>query len=331
MKRRLLVTGGAGFIGSHFVEHCVVQGLADRIVVLDALTYAGRLANLVDALASPAVRFVKGDICDGRLVESLLRDESLDGIVNFAAETSVDRSIAGPAAFQHSNVEGVLSLLEAARRVWCAGSGIEHRFHQISTDEVFGPGPPDGATRNESAPYAPGSPYSATKAAADHLVMAWRNTYGLRASISYSSNAYGPRQQPEKLIPLATECLLAGRPVPVYGDGEQCRNWIFVTDLCRALELFLDADTEGRRLYLGSEQQVSNLQMLAILASIAGQDAATSLQQVADRPGHDRRYGLSSGEFRRLCGFTEQVSLEKGLVETFNWHRERRARADSHG
>lgn len=329
--RRLLVTGGAGFIGSHFVEHCIARGLVSRIVVLDALTYAGQSSNLEPVLESPLARVVVGDICNCEVVEKLLREESLDGIVNFAAETSVDRSISGPAIFQRSNVEGVVSLLEAARRTWCAGSGVEHRFHQISTDEVFGAGPLDGAVRDESGAYSPGSPYSATKAAADHLVAAWRNTYGLQVSISYSSNVYGPRQQTEKLIPMAIECLLADRAVPLYGDGGQCRNWIFVADLCRALELFLSGTTEGRRLYLGGDREISNIQLLEMLARIAGRDPRGSLQRTADRPGHDRRYGLSSAAFRQLSGFSERTALEQGLLETFHWYKERRASRAARG
>ena len=324
--RKLLVTGGAGFIGSHFVEHVLSRGLADRMVVLDALTYAGSQANLALSLADPRVRFVHGDICDATLVEALLREEGLDGIVNFAAETSVDRSISDPATFQRTNVEGVLCLLEVSRRVWCTGSGTRHRFHQVSTDEVFGAAFSEAGLRDESAPYAPRSPYAATKAAADHLIWAWRNTYGLQASISYSSNVYGPRQQQEKLIPTAIANLLAGRRIPVYGDGRQRRSWIFVRDLCSALELLLAGDTEGQRLYLGSELEFSNLELLESVAAIAGRDAGDSVRFVADRLGHDRRYGLSSAAFRKLSGFSEQVAWRQGLAETFNWYREQLSR-----
>ena len=320
--RRLLVTGGAGFIGSHFVEHALSRSLADKIVVLDALTYAGKRSNLESALADSRVRFVHGDICDGALVEALLREEGLDGIVNFAAESSVDRSIDDPAVFHRSNVQGVLCLLEASRWIWCTGSGRRHRFHQISTDEVFGAVPDGAGLRNESAPYAPRSPYAATKASADHLIWAWRNTYGLQASISYSSNVYGPRQQREKFIPAAISKLLEGGKVPVYGDGRQRRSWIFVRDICRALELFMAGDTEGQRLYLGSEMEFSNLEVLGSLATIAGADAGDSMEFVEDRPGHDRRYGLSSDVFRKLSGFKEQVAWKQGLVETFNWYQE---------
>ncbi|MBK9251801.1 MAG: GDP-mannose 4,6-dehydratase [Proteobacteria bacterium] len=237
--RRLLVTGGAGFIGSHFVEHCLEQGLVERLVVLDSLTYAADLSSLDELRINSRFRFIQGDICNQALVEGLLREEGLDGIVNLAAETHVDRSIRNADVFVRSNVLGVKSLLEAARKVWCAGSGLNHRFHQVSTDEVFGPLAPGMPLRDESQPYAPQSPYSASKAAADHLVMAWRNTYGVQASISYSSNVYGPRQHPEKLIPLAISRLLEGRPVPVYGDGQHVRSWIHVQDLCRALAQFL--------------------------------------------------------------------------------------------
>ncbi|MBK7114749.1 MAG: GDP-mannose 4,6-dehydratase [Proteobacteria bacterium] len=266
--RRLLVTGGAGFIGTHFVEHCLEQGLVERLVVLDSLTYAADLSSLDELRANSRFRFIQGDICNQALVEGLLREEGLDGIVNLAAETHVDRSIRNADVFVRSNVLGVKSLLEAARR-YGAGSGLNHRFHQVSTDEVFGPLAP-GMPRDESQPYAPQSPYSARKAAADHLVMAWRNTYGVQASISYSSNVYGPRQHPEKLIPLAISRLLEGRPVPVYGDGQHVRSWIHVQDLCRALAQFLACCAAGRRLFLGGDEECSNLQVLQMLCRAAG-------------------------------------------------------------
>jgi dTDP-glucose 4,6-dehydratase len=277
-------------------------------------------------------RFVQGDICDQALVENVLREEGLDGIVNLAAETHVDRSIQNADVFLRSNLLGVMALLEAARNVWCTGSGVNHRFHQVSTDEVFGPLAPDAPLREESQPYAPQSPYSASKAAADHLVMAWRNTYGVQASISYSSNVYGPRQHPEKLIPLAISRLLDGLPVPVYGDGHQVRSWIFVQDLCRALGQFLTGNTVGCRLFLGADEECTNLQLLQTLFRVMGIDPDSGLlEHVADRPGHDRRYGLSSRVFRRLSGFAPSVPLQEGLVDTFNWYRERRARSAAPG
>ncbi len=317
--RRLLVTGGAGFIGSHFVEHWLQRGLAERIVVLDALTYAGNRSNLQAAEGAPEFRFVHGDICDQPLVETLLSEERLDGIVNFAAETHVDRSIADSTAFMRTNVGGVVSLLEAARRVWLAGPVAAHRFHQVSTDEVFGSRPEGAPLRDESAPYAPGSPYAASKAAADLLVLAWANTYGMQVSISYSSNVYGSRQFPEKLIPVAIRCLLAREPVPLYGDGLQRRAWLYVRDFCRALEAFLSHATAGRRLCLGATGEITNLELVRRLCRMTGQ-RDDMIHFVKDRPGHDRGYGLGSAAFESLTGLLPQTSLDQGLAETLDWY-----------
>jgi len=318
--RRLLVTGGAGFIGSHFVEHWLRHGLADRVVVLDALTYAGRRTNLAAVGSDPRFRFVHGNICDPAAVEALLREEALDLLVNFAAETHVDRSIAAPADFVRTNIDGVASLLDAARRVWLHRSGIPHRFHQISTDEVFGPRPADAPARDESAPYAPTSPYAASKAAADHLVQSWRRTYGLDASISYSSNVYGPRQYPEKLIPVAIRCVLAHEPVPLYGDGQQRRAWLHVRDFCRAIEMFFRYSAAGSCLYLGGNQEIANMALVQKLADIAGR-SPSSVIHVADRAGHDRSYGISAAAFERISGFSPEIALERGLADTFDWYQ----------
>jgi len=323
--RRLLVTGGAGFIGSHFVEHWLHRRLAERVVVLDALTYAGSPANLQAVAGHSAFRFVHGDICDQARVEALLREECLDGIVNFAAETHVDRSISDPTAFTRTNIDGVCSLLDAARHVWLAG-GIAHRFHQISTDEVFGPRAQGAPLRDESAPYAPGSPYAASKAAADLLVLAWANTYGMQVSISYSSNVYGPRQFPEKLLPVAIRCLRAGEPVPLYGDGLQRRAWLYVRDFCLAMEAFFAHLTEGRRLCIGAAGEITNIELVRELGSVAGA-TGESVRFVADRPGHDRGYGLGAAAFESLTGFRAPTSLQRGLQETLDWY----ARQDTRG
>lgn len=325
MTSRMLITGGAGFIGSHFVDRCLLQGDCRRVVVLDALTYAGKLQHLDSACSDPRFRFVHGDICDRPLVEQLLRDERLDCVVNFAAESHVDRSIADAEAFLRSNVLGVESLLEACHEVWLASPRpVPHRFHQVSTDEVFGPHASQRGSRDESTPYAPCSPYSASKAAADHLVNAWRRTYGLRVSISYSSNVYGPRQHAEKFIPVIVRSLEAGDPVPVYGDGLQRRSWIHVDDLCRALVRFLAPDMEGRSLYVGADEEITNLDLVRRLCMLAGKDSGSFVRFVEDRPGHDRRYGLCSRAFVSLTGFGAQVGMDRGLGGTLAWFQQQK-------
>lgn len=325
--RRLLITGGAGFIGSHFVERCLRREHTERVVVLDALTYAGKPAYLDEAQGQPALRFVHGDICDHELVERLLREERLDCIVNCAAESHVDRSIDDAGAFLRSNVLGVHSLLEAARSVWLGGGApVAHRFHQVSTDEVFGVLAEGMPLRDEAAQYAPRSPYAASKAAADHLVNAWRHTYGMRVSISYSCNVYGPRQHAEKFIPVIIRSLARGEPVPVYGDGLQHRGWLHVDDLCRALERFLAPDLEGRSLYVGVKEETTNLALVHRLCGLMGRDSAAAVNFVRDRPGHDRRYGLHAGAFESLTGILPRIGLVDGLAATVSWYRQQLAR-----
>jgi dTDP-glucose 4,6-dehydratase len=324
--RRLLITGGAGFIGSHFVERCLLRAATERVVVLDALTYAAEPAYL-DPACGPRFRFVKGDICDRQLVEALLREEQLDCVVNFAAETHVDRSIDDAGAFLRSNVLGVQSLLDAARNVWMKGAvSVPHRFHQVSTDEVFGAIAAGAPLRDESARYAPRSPYAASKAAADHLLNAWGQTHGMRFSISYSCNIYGPRQHGEKFIPVIIRSLAAGEPVPVYGDGLQRRSWLHVDDLCRALERFLEPDMEGRRLYVGAGEETSNLDLVRQLCGLMGRDPVAAVRFVRDRPGHDRRYGLHATAFQASTGIIPRIGLDEGLAATLEWYRQPRAR-----
>src|SRR5580658_2067260 len=238
---RLLITGGAGFIGANFVHHWLTEHPGDRLVVLDALTYAGNLANLEAAREREELRFVEGNICDTALVERLLREERLDTIVHFAAESHVDRSIEGPDAFIETNVVGTHSLLKAARKIWLGDGGrAVHRFHHVSTDEVYGSLGPTDPAFTETTPYSPNSPYSASKAASDHLVRAYHHTYGLETTITNCSNNYGPRQFPEKLIPLTIAQMLAGKSLPVYGDGRNVRDWLHVEDHCRAVEIVLE-------------------------------------------------------------------------------------------
>jgi dTDP-glucose 4,6-dehydratase len=336
---RLLVTGGAGFIGCNFVHHWLRGHAGDRVVVLDALTYAGNRLNLAPVEHQPGFRFVHGDICDGRLIEGLLREERLDTIVHFAAETHVDRSISGPAAFIQTNVVGTHSLLEAARRVWLEERAVaRHRFHHISTDEVYGSlGPQDPAFR-ETTPYAPNSPYSASKAASDHLVRAYHHTYGLEVTTSNCSNNYGPYHFPEKLIPLVIVNLLHGRPLPVYGDGRNVRDWLHVSDHCRAIELILEAGRVGEVYNIGGRAEAENLELVRTLCAVAERvfaarqelrtrfphcphtAAADLIQFVTDRPGHDRRYAIDCARIEQELGFSPRTTLLQGLADTFTWY-----------
>jgi len=342
---RLFVTGGAGFIGANFVHYWLARHPGDRIVVLDALTYAGNLANLEAARNRPEYRFVEGDIRDTALVEQLLREESLDTIVHFAAESHVDRSIEGPDAFIETNVIGTHSLLKAARSVWLEGQSVQpHRFHHVSTDEVYGSLGPTDPPFTELTPYAPNSPYSASKAASDHLVRAYHHTYGLKTSISNCSNNYGPHQFPEKLIPLMIAQLLAGKSLPVYGDGRNVRDWLHVEDHCRGIEAVLGHGQPGEVYNIGGGSECENIQLVRMLCSIVdahllstqelcgrfpnsaaaqGEQSERLVRYVKDRPGHDRRYAIDSAKIQRDLGYRPQVALEAGLRSTVAWYLER--------
>ncbi|MGA2023510.1 MAG: dTDP-glucose 4,6-dehydratase [Steroidobacteraceae bacterium] len=342
---KLLVTGGAGFIGANFVHYWLARHPGDRVVVLDALTYAGNLANLEPARQRPEYRFIEGDIRDTALVEQLLREESLDTIVHFAAESHVDRSIEGPDAFIETNVIGTHSLLKAARRVWLEGPGVlPHRFHHVSTDEVYGSLGPTDPPFTELTPYAPNSPYSASKAASDHLVRAYHHTYGLKTSISNCSNNYGPHQFPEKLIPLMIAQLLAGKSLPVYGDGRNVRDWLHVEDHCRGIEAVLGQGRAGEVYNIGGGSECENIQLVRMLCSIVdahllstqelcgrfpnsaaaqGEQSERLVRYVKDRPGHDRRYAIDSAKIQRDLGYRPQVALEAGLRSTVAWYLDR--------
>jgi dTDP-glucose 4,6-dehydratase len=342
---RLLVTGGAGFIGANFVHYWLAEHPGDRLVVLDALTYAGNLANLKAAQARGEYRFVHGNICDAALVEQLLRDERLDTIVHFAAESHVDRSIEGPDAFVQTNVIGTHSMLKAARRVWLEEKSVPtHRFHHVSTDEVYGSLGPDDPPFKESTPYAPNSPYSASKAASDHLVRAYHHTYGLQTSISNCSNNYGPYQFAEKLIPLMISQLLAGKSLPVYGDGRNIRDWLHVQDHCRGIEAVLTRGRPGEVYNIGGRSECENIHLVHKLCAIIdhyigntvelrqtfpncavaqGELSERLVRYVKDRPGHDRRYAIDSTKIERDCDFRPQISLETGLRTTVDWYLQR--------
>jgi len=339
--RRLLVTGGAGFIGCNFVHYWLQAHPQDRVVVLDALTYAGNHANLDSVRDNEGFRFVHGDICDTALIETLIDAEHLDTIVHFAAESHVDRSIVEPDAFLRTNVLGTHSLLKAARKLWQAAAVTNHRFHHVSTDEVYGSLGPHDPAFTEATPYAPNSPYSASKAASDHLVRAYHHTYGLNTTISNCSNNYGPYHFPEKLIPLTIVNILDGKALPIYGDGRNIRDWLHVADHCSGIEAILDRGTVGEVYNIGGASEQENLYLVNQLCAVAderfaadatlaprfphcpsakGRPAAELISFVKDRPGHDRRYAIDFGKAERALGFQPKISLLDGLRNVFDWY-----------
>jgi dTDP-glucose 4,6-dehydratase len=328
--RSLLVTGGAGFIGANFVHYWLRQHPGDSLVVLDALTYAGNLTSLASVQNLSNYEFVRGDIRDQSLVESLLRERTVDTVVHFAAESHVDRSISGPDPFIDVNIGGTHTLLKAARKMWLDSpeNGRGHRFHHVSTDEVYGSLAAEDPAFSETTPYAPNSPYAASKAAADHLVRAYRETYGLDTTISNCSNNYGPFHYPEKLIPLCILNLLAGEDLPVYGDGSNVRDWLYVEDHCRGIELILDRGTPGSTYNLGGDTERTNLELVEGLCDLVdstfardpelasrfpraapahGHRSRELITFVTDRLGHDRRYAIDASKARQELGFAPQT------------------------
>lgn len=325
--KNVLVTGGAGFIGSNFVRYLLEVEPHVRIVNLDALTYAGSLENLKNLPDEARHIFVAGDICDFDLVIRLLREHEIDTIVHLAAESHVDRSILGPAPFIQTNVTGTFNLLEAARQVWGPNGGVNgRRFHHVSTDEVFGSLAPDDPAFNEATAYDPRSPYSASKAASDHLVRAYFHTYGLPVTITNCSNNYGPYQFPEKLIPLIILNALQGKPLPIYGDGMQIRDWLYVEDHCDAIRLVLEKGRLGETYNAGGGNQPYNIDLVKELCAIldelqpAAQPYASLIVSVPDRPGHDRRYAMDITKIRAELGWTPKHDLESGLRATVKWY-----------
>lgn len=339
---RFLVTGGAGFIGANFVHYWASQYPDDRLVVLDALTYAGNLASLEPVQECEQYRFIKGDIVDREGVEALLREERIDNIVHFAAESHVDRSIVGPGAFIETNVVGTHNLLQAARSVWLDSDDapVTHRFHHVSTDEVYGSLGPSDPGFSEATPYAPNSPYSASKAASDHLVRAYHHTYGLQVSTSNCSNNYGPYQFPEKLIPLMIVNALDGKPLPVYGDGSNIRDWLYVEDHVRAIDLVIKKGAVGETYNIGGNEERANIDIVnAICSAIdaafaedkalrarfpnapaaSGNPSASLITSVKDRPGHDWRYAIDAARAERELGFSPQHDFTAGLQKTIDW------------
>jgi dTDP-glucose 4,6-dehydratase len=340
--RSLLVTGGAGFIGANFVHYWAAQYPDDRIVVLDALTYAGNQASLEAISGNPSYRFVHGDIGDPELVKQLLAEEKTDTIVHFAAESHVDRSIHEPDAFIQTNVIGTHNLLKMAREAWLDSDAApaSHLFHHVSTDEVYGTLGADDPAFSEETPYAPNSPYAASKAASDHLVRSYHHTYGLRVTTSNCSNNYGPYQFPEKLIPLMIVNALSGKPLPIYGDGSNIRDWLYVEDHCRGIDLVMNKGNVGETYNIGGNNECSNLEIVGQIcagldrlfaedeslgkrfpdAPAARGDATESLITfVKDRPGHDWRYAIDATKANTELQYAPGESFTSGLQKTLIW------------
>ncbi|HEY5940872.1 MAG TPA: dTDP-glucose 4,6-dehydratase [Gemmatimonadales bacterium] len=341
--RNLLVTGGAGFIGANFVNFWLKHHPGDRVVVLDVVTYAGNPSSLEQARARSEFTFVRGDIRSVGLAERLLREHEVTTVVHLAAESHVDRSIEGPDLFIDTNVLGTHALLKAARKVWLEEGvgGAGARFHHVSTDEVYGSLGPAEPAFTETTPYAPNSPYAASKAGADHLVRAYHHTYGLPVTTSNCSNNYGPYQFPEKLIPLMLVNALDGRPLPIYGDGLNVRDWLYVEDHCRAIERVLLDGRLGETYNMGGKNEWTNIAIVQLLCRLideafarepalglrfprapaaAGTESARLITFVKDRAGHDRRYAVDSGKIERDLNFNPRESFETGLRKTITWY-----------
>lgn len=341
---RLLITGGAGFIGANFVHYWQKQYPSDQLVVLDALTYAGNLSSLPGGGSAEHLNFVKGSINDLPLVERLLRDYELNTIVNFAAESHVDRSISGPDVFLKTNIDGTHNLLKAARQVWVdEGLAPEHRFHHVSTDEVYGALGPDDPAFSETTQYAPNSPYSASKAASDHLVRAYHHTYGLKVSTSNCSNNYGPYHYPEKLIPLVITNILYGKHLPIYGDGMQIRDWLYVEDHAVGIDKVLKVGEVGECYNIGGHNEWANIDIVKLLCAeidkrmdsdqtlrsrypsspiVQGKSSDSLITYVEDRLGHDRRYAINPDKANEALDYQPRETFETGVAKTIDWYLE---------
>jgi dTDP-glucose 4,6-dehydratase len=338
----VLITGGAGFIGTNFVRHWLSRTSAGKVVVFDALTYAGHIENLAGLDHDPRYLFVRGDICDEATVRALLGEHQIDTLVHFAAESHVDRSILGPDDFIRTNVVGTHALLKAAKAAWIDTKlGRAHRFHHVSTDEVYGSLGPGDPPFHELTPYAPNSPYSASKAGSDHLVRAYHETYGLYTTVTNCSNNYGPYQFPEKLIPLIIMNILSGDPLPVYGDGLQVRDWLHVADHCEAIALALSRGQAGEVYNIGGNSETTNIEIVRTLCALVdetlaaredlrkafpsspaanGKQATDLIVHVRDRPGHDRRYAINYTKAQRELGYAPARDLAGGLRATLDWY-----------
>ncbi len=336
MHKTILITGGAGFIGSNFVPYFCEKYPEYKIINLDKLTYAGNLENLRSCENMPNYSFVQGDICDADLVEKLFRENDVRGVIHFAAESHVDNSIMGPRAFINTNIIGTFNLLDAARRHWMDAPGrvkpgyADARFHHISTDEVYGALGATGEFR-EDTPYAPNSPYSASKASSDFLVRAYHHTYGMNTTTSNCSNNYGPKQHNEKLIPHIISCALAGKSLPIYGRGENVRDWLYVMDHCRAIDLIFHQGRAGETYNVGGHNERNNITIVKTICSILdelrpradGQKYETQIEFVADRAGHDFRYAIDAGKLEKELGWHANETFDTGIVKTVKWYIDR--------
>lgn len=343
MSKVLLVTGGAGFIGANFVHYWLANYPNDRVIALDALTYAGNKENLTIVEGNKNFSFVHGDILDQPLIEQLLREEGVDTLVHFAAESHVDRSILGPDAFLETNIDGTHSLLKAAKKVWLDEGVLpeNHRFHHVSTDEVYGTLGPNDPPFSEDTPYAPNSPYAASKAASDHIVRSYHHTYGLQVTTSNCSNNYGPYHFPEKLIPLVITNILENKALPIYGDGQQIRDWLYVEDHARGIDLVINKGVVGDTYNIGGINEWANIDIVNLICELMDEaftkdkslceqypnaTAAINSQSVSlityvnDRPGHDRRYAINPTKANDILGYQPQESFETGIRKTLNWY-----------
>lgn len=338
----VLITGAAGFIGANFTHYWLQHYPEDRVIALDALTYAGNTWNLRDVWKRSNFTFVKGDICDQALVDELLRKHDIDTIVHFAAESHVDRSITGPDAFIQTNIVGTHTLLKAAKAFWLDGKEKKpHHFHHVSTDEVYGTLEADDPAFSETTPYAPNSPYAASKAASDHLVRAYHHTYGLRVTTSNCSNNYGPYHFPEKLIPLCLLNILHGKPLPIYGNGQQIRDWLFVEDHCRGIDLVIQKGTPGETYNIGGNNEWANIDTVKLLCQLVdgffatdeelrtryhdcpaalGKASTSLITYVTDRPGHDTRYAINASKIMSELGYEPRTGFADGLTRTVQWY-----------
>ena len=331
--RSIVITGGAGFIGSNFVHHWCENYPEDRVIVLDALTYAGNLHNLATLKDRKNFRFLQGDICDRALVDELFAGENIDTVAHFAAESHVDRSILGPGAFVQTNVVGTFTLLESFRQHWLSNHQPDkYRFLHVSTDEVYGSLGVDDPAFTETTPYAPNSPYSASKAGSDHLARAYFHTYGMPTIITNCSNNYGSYHFPEKLIPLMCINILLGKPLPVYGDGQNVRDWLYVRDHCQALDTVIHKGKAGETYNIGGNNEVKNIDLVRMLCDLMDElapdlpvkPAQNLITFVRDRPGHDRRYAIDATKIRTELGWQPEETVEGGLRKTIQWYLDHR-------
>lgn len=322
--KTLLVTGGAGFIGANFIRYWISEHPEDRVINLDKLTYAGNLESLADVQDSERYQFQRGDICDRQLIQNLLEQQNIDAIVNFAAESHVDRSILQPDEFIQTNVFGTFVLLDVARNVW--GTDANTRFVHVSTDEVYGTLGFDDPAFTEATPYAPNSPYSASKASSDHLVRSYFHTYGLPVVTTNCSNNYGPYQFPEKLIPLVILNALDGKSLPVYGDGQNIRDWLYVTDHCRGIDAALQGGTLGETYNIGGRNEIKNLDLVRTICRHLDEKRPGKapyedlITYVKDRPGHDLRYAIDATKIQNELGWEPAIMVDQGIEMTVSWY-----------